>query len=93
MERIAVDVLVAGGGVAGLTATAAFAAAGFGVLCVDPVPPVTSAEAEGSDLRSTAFLQPAVGAAAARRALGAAGAAGGAAQGDADRRRRRARPG
>jgi 2-octaprenyl-6-methoxyphenol hydroxylase len=46
--------------VAGLTATAAFAAAGFEVLCVDPVPPVTSAEAEGADLRSTAFLEPAV---------------------------------
>ena len=55
-----VDVLVAGGGVAGLTAAAAFAAAGFETACVDPVPPVTSAAAEGSDLRSTAFLLPAV---------------------------------
>jgi 2-octaprenyl-6-methoxyphenol hydroxylase len=55
-----VDVLVAGGGVAGLTAAAAFAAEGFETVCVDPVPPVTSAEAEGSDLRSTAFLLPAV---------------------------------
>ncbi len=55
-----VDVLVAGGGVAGLTAAAAFAAAGFETMCVDPVPPVTSATAEGSDLRSTAFLLPAV---------------------------------
>jgi 2-octaprenyl-6-methoxyphenol hydroxylase len=61
MERVSVDVLVAGGGVAGLTATAAFAAAGFVVMCVDPAPPVTSAEAEGADLRSTAFLGPAVG--------------------------------
>lgn len=60
MARIDTDVLVAGGGVAGLTATAAFAAAGFRTLCVDPVPPVTSAEADGSDLRSTAFLMPAV---------------------------------
>ncbi len=60
MQRISVDVLVAGGGVAGLTAAAAFATAGFSVLCVDPVPPVTSADAEGSDLRSTAFLAPAV---------------------------------
>ena len=58
--RTAVDVLVAGGGVAGLTAAAAFASAGFSVICVDPEPPVTSAEAEGSDLRSTAFLQPSV---------------------------------
>lgn len=58
--RRSVDVLVAGGGVAGLAATAAFAARGFSALCVDPVPPVTSAEAEGSDLRTTAFLMPAV---------------------------------
>ena len=63
------------------------------VICVDPVPPVTSAEAEGSDLRSTAFLQPAVELLAAGRALGPAGAAGGAAPGDADRRRRRRRGG
>ena len=60
MRRIAVDVLVAGGGVAGLTATAAFRAAGLSVLCVDPVPPVTSGDAEGADLRSTAFLTPSV---------------------------------
>ena len=58
--RTDADVLVAGGGVAGLVATAGFAAAGFRAICVDPVPPVTSAEAEGSDLRSTAFLMPAV---------------------------------
>jgi 2-octaprenyl-6-methoxyphenol hydroxylase len=60
MERIDTDILVAGGGVAGLAATAAFASAGFRCICVDPVPPVVSAEAEGSDLRSTAFLMPAV---------------------------------
>ncbi len=60
MERIETDVLFAGGGVAGLTAAAAFAAAGFRAVCVDPVPPVTAAEAEGADLRSTAFLLPAV---------------------------------
>ena len=60
MRRDDMDVLVAGGGVAGLVATAAFAAQGLRAVCVDPVPPVTSAEAEGSDLRSTAFLMPAV---------------------------------
>ncbi|MER2508499.1 MAG: FAD-dependent oxidoreductase, partial [Amaricoccus sp.] len=59
MERIETDILIAGGGVAGLGAAAALAARGFDVTCVDPVPPVTSAEAEGSDLRSTAFLGPA----------------------------------
>ena len=60
MDRIDTDILIAGGGVAGLTAAAAFAEAGFGVVCVDPAPPVTDAGAEGSDLRSTAFLQPSV---------------------------------
>lgn len=56
--QISCDVMVSGGGVAGLTASAAFAAAGFSVICTDPAPPVTSAEAEGADLRTTAFLQP-----------------------------------
>ena len=53
------DILVSGGGVAGLTAAAAFGAAGFSVVCVDPAPPVTEMAAAGSDLRTTAFLQPA----------------------------------
>lgn len=53
------DILVSGGGIAGLTAAAAFAGAGFRVVCVDPAPPVTEAAAEGADLRTTAFLQPA----------------------------------
>lgn len=52
------DILISGGGVAGLTAAAAFGAAGFSVICVDPAPPVTEAEAEGADMRTTAFLQP-----------------------------------
>jgi 2-octaprenyl-6-methoxyphenol hydroxylase len=55
-----VDVLVSGGGVAGLTAAAAFGAAGFSVLCVDPAPPVTEEASDGSDLRTTAFLQPSI---------------------------------
>ncbi|MEY4982538.1 MAG: hypothetical protein RIR62_804 [Pseudomonadota bacterium] len=58
--RIDTDILVSGGGVAGLTAAAAFGSAGFRVLCVDPEPPVTAMEAAGSDLRTTAFLQPSV---------------------------------
>jgi 2-octaprenyl-6-methoxyphenol hydroxylase len=49
---------VSGGGVAGLTAAVAFGQAGFRVICVDPAPPVTSRDAVGADLRSTAFLQP-----------------------------------
>ena len=61
------DILVSGGGVAGLTAAAAFGAAGFSVICVDPAPPIIAREADGADMRSTALLQP------ARRLLEAAG--------------------
>ncbi len=57
---IKTDILISGGGVAGLTAAAAFGTAGFSVICVDPTPPVTDGTAEGADLRTTAFLQPAV---------------------------------
>ncbi|SFE21642.1 UbiH/UbiF family hydroxylase [Roseivivax sediminis] len=53
------DILISGGGIAGLAAAAAFGRAGFDVLCVDPAPPVTERDAEGADLRTTAFLQPA----------------------------------
>jgi len=53
------DILISGGGVAGLTAAAAFGTAGFSVVCVDPAPPVTERDADGADLRTTAFLQPA----------------------------------
>ncbi|QOL81028.1 UbiH/UbiF family hydroxylase [Pseudooceanicola spongiae] len=53
------DIVISGGGVAGLTAACTFGAAGFSVLCLDPTPPVVAREAEGSDLRTTAFLQPA----------------------------------
>ena len=60
MERISTDIVISGGGVAGLTAAAAFGSAGFSVICVDPEPPVTCATATGADLRSTAFLQPAI---------------------------------
>ena len=61
------DILISGGGVAGLTAAASFGAAGFAVICVDPAPPVTEEAAEGADLRTTALLQP------ARQVLQAAG--------------------
>ena len=54
----AVDVFISGGGIAGLTAAAAFASAGFSAVVVDPAPPVTEATAEGADLRTTAILQP-----------------------------------
>ncbi|WP_306115240.1 MULTISPECIES: UbiH/UbiF family hydroxylase [unclassified Roseovarius] len=53
------DILVSGGGVAGLAAACIFGSAGFSVLCLDPAPPVTDRDQSGSDLRTTAFLQPA----------------------------------
>ena len=53
------DIIISGGGVAGLSAAAIFGDAGFRVICVDPAPPVTERDVEGSDLRTTAFLQPA----------------------------------
>ncbi|TNJ41970.1 UbiH/UbiF family hydroxylase [Phaeobacter sp. B1627] len=53
------DILISGGGIAGLTAAATFAASGFSVICVDPAAPVTTRDDTGADLRSTAFLQPA----------------------------------
>ncbi|MCB1361447.1 MAG: UbiH/UbiF family hydroxylase [Rhodobacter sp.] len=58
--RQRVDVLVSGGGVAGLAAAAAFGAAGYSVICVDPAPPITTGDAPGADLRTTAFLQPSI---------------------------------
>ena len=59
MTRRQTDIFISGGGVAGLTAAAAFGAAGFSVICADPAPPVTDATTDGADLRTTAFLQPA----------------------------------
>jgi 2-octaprenyl-6-methoxyphenol hydroxylase len=54
------DIFISGGGVAGLTAAAAFGTAGFRVTIVDPHAPITDAATDGADLRTTAFLQPAV---------------------------------
>ncbi len=53
------DIVVSGGGIAGLSAAATFGAEGYSVLCLDPAPPVTERDAIGADLRTTAFLQPA----------------------------------
>lgn len=49
------DIVIAGGGIAGMSAAVAFAQAGFAVVLVDPAP----AGAGAADLRSTALLQPA----------------------------------
>lgn len=59
MNQFDCDILVSGGGVAGLSAAAVLGSAGFQVICVDPAPPVTERDAEGADLRTTAILQPA----------------------------------
>jgi 2-octaprenyl-6-methoxyphenol hydroxylase len=56
MEIIDTEILIAGGGIAGLAATARLASAGFTVTCVDPAP----AGSAGGDQRTTAFLEPAV---------------------------------
>ncbi|MEQ9259558.1 MAG: UbiH/UbiF family hydroxylase [Roseovarius sp.] len=53
------DIVISGGGVAGLAAACIFGQAGFRVICADPAAPITERDAEGSDLRTTAFLQPA----------------------------------
>ena len=59
MKRSDVDIFISGGGIAGLTAAAMFAHHGLSVIIADPAPPPKSAQSDGSDLRSTAFLAPA----------------------------------
>ncbi len=56
MTRIATDILVAGGGIAGMTAALGMASMGHRVICIDPAPP----EIPKPDLRSTAFFMPSV---------------------------------
>ncbi len=56
--RAQYDVIVSGGGLAGLSAAAAFGSAGYSVLCVDPAAPVVTEGDPDADLRSTAILQP-----------------------------------
>jgi 2-octaprenyl-6-methoxyphenol hydroxylase len=54
------DILISGGGVAGLTAACALGTAGFDVTIVEPCPPITDAQTVGADLRTTAFLTPSI---------------------------------
>lgn len=59
MERI--DILVVGGGLAGMAAAARLASDGFSVTLADrAAPPPTDTVLAGADLRTTAFLQPAI---------------------------------
>ncbi|WP_112322713.1 FAD-dependent monooxygenase [Oceanibium sediminis] len=60
MERTHSDILVAGGGIAGMIATACFAAAGFETTCIEPQAQAPDEGAADADLRSTAFLEPAI---------------------------------
>jgi 2-octaprenyl-6-methoxyphenol hydroxylase len=53
-----VDILVSGGGLAGLSAAAVFGGMGLRVLVVDPAPKSDEAWGPTSDLRTTAILQP-----------------------------------
>ncbi len=50
------DVIVVGGGIAGLTATALFSKLNLKVLCIEPQKLPLQAKLQSSDLRSTAFL-------------------------------------
>ena len=59
MARETVDILICGGGLAGLVSAAAFCHAGHSVLLVDPASPVANGSNDKTDLRSTAFLRPA----------------------------------
>ena len=52
-----VDILISGGGIAGLVAAAAFGHLGYSVLIADPAP--DEPDTGNMDLRSTAFLHPA----------------------------------
>ncbi len=55
MSRTQTDILISGGGIAGMCAAAAFGSKGYSVICVDPM---SDNAASKPDLRTTAFLQP-----------------------------------
>ncbi|MEO0718757.1 MAG: FAD-dependent monooxygenase [Pseudomonadota bacterium] len=60
MDIIDCDVLVVGGGPAGLTATALFAQEGFATVCIDRAEPVLDLDRSDADLRTTALLIPSI---------------------------------
>ena len=52
MNRTTCDIVIGGGGIAGLSTACVFGSAGFSVICAEPTTPA-------KDLRTTAILQPA----------------------------------
>ena len=60
MHKTYYDIVVSGAGPAGLLGACAFGAQGKSVLLVDPIAPVTKKSDPKADLRTTAFLQPAI---------------------------------
>ncbi|MEM7240894.1 MAG: FAD-dependent monooxygenase [Pseudomonadota bacterium] len=60
MDKRFYDLCVSGAGIAGMVAAIAFARLGHHVLLVDPNRPQIKSNSKAADLRSTAFLQPAI---------------------------------
>ena len=58
MADLDFDILISGGGIAGLVAAVAFGNSGYSALLVDPAPAPLSEDDAKSDPRSTAFLLP-----------------------------------
>ncbi|MEM8870049.1 MAG: FAD-dependent oxidoreductase [Pseudomonadota bacterium] len=60
MRHRETDIVIAGGGIAGMTAAMVFAQRGFDVVCVEPAAAGPGTPTTDADLRSTAFLEPAI---------------------------------
>ncbi len=58
-DRVTTDILVSGGGIAGLVAAAVLGSAGLGVVCTSADPSTATGGGSSRDNRTTAFLQPA----------------------------------
>ncbi len=58
MQSSEYDILIAGGGLAGLLAAAAFGSAGYTVACVDRIPEQPGPSGPRPDARTTALLRP-----------------------------------
>ena len=58
-DRVTTDILVSGGGIAGLVAAATLGSAGLDVVCTSADPLSTPGGESSRDIRTTAFLQPA----------------------------------